>query len=515
MSEPQAIIQELLGRTNMVMAGKRVLILGYGPAGRAVADRIHAMGGLTWVADPNLGRLREAAAAGHRTGPGPDPEIVLALDEAYEAALAPPEAVLYGIHGMVDVTGLEPLGRARDGLASYRLPAGGAVHVFEATTPEAAPWRRGLEKIGWAARAMPVLNALTAGMRLDGLTVGLVLVLEPKTANLALALRSAGARVIVHCPGESTSGDVAEALAREGVTVYADPAATARQDRELALRLLGEGLDVLVDDGSDVIRLAHAEDLVKGLIGAAEETTSGLRPLRVMAAAGQLRIPVLAVNDARSKYLFDNVHGTGQSCVLAALDLTDLKIAGAVCAVAGYGNVGQGVARYARALGARVVVSEVDPFAALRAHHDGYEVRTLLDACHEADLVFSATGVAGTVTAEHLARLKPGAVVAVAGGVEGEVAATGRADIAVLAGGECVNCAAAEGNPIEIMDLSLSVQALAIDHLVRHGSRLSPGVHPMPSDLDERVARAKLAALGAGLDAATAEQRAFLDRGLS
>jgi adenosylhomocysteinase len=192
-----------------------------------------------------------------------------------------------------------------------------------------------------------------------------------------------------------------------------------------------------------------------------------------------------------------------------------MRLAGAVCAVAGYGNVGQGVARYARALGARVIVSEVDPFAALRAHHDGYEVRTLLDACAEADLVFSATGVAATVTTEHLAWLKPGAVVAVAGGVEGEVGATDRRDVTILAGGECVNCAAAEGNPIEIMDLSLSVQALAVAHLVRHGPAMSPGVHPMPAELDERVTRAKLAALGAGLDTPTPEQRAFLDRGLS
>ncbi|MEV4181526.1 adenosylhomocysteinase [Streptosporangium canum] len=374
---------------------------------------------------------------------------------------------------------------------------------------------RGLERIAWARRSMPVLNAIAGELDLTGRTVGLVLVLEPKTANLALTLRDAGADVIVTCPASETADDVAAALVSEGVAVLARSDASPERDRAFALRMLREGLDVLADDGSRVVRLAHAENLLGGLIGAAEETTSGLRPLRVMADRGELRIPVLAVNDARSKYLFDNVHGTGQSCVMAALDLTGLQLAGAVCVVAGYGYVGQGVARYARALGARVVVTEVEPFAALRAHHEGYEVRPLLDACPDADLVFSATGVAHTVTREHLRVMRPGAVVAVAGGVPDEVESGDvPAGVTVLAEGECVNCAAAEGNPIEIMDLSLAVQALAVDHLVRRGSTMAPAVHLLPEELDERVARLKLRALGIGLDTPSARQREFLGRGL-
>jgi adenosylhomocysteinase len=221
---------------------------------------------------------------------------------------------------------------------------------------------------------------------------------------------------------------------------------------------------------------------------------------------------------------------------MAALDLTDLSIAGRVCAVAGYGRVGEGVSRYARALGARVIVTEVDPFAALRAHHDGFEVRPLIDAVPLADVVFSATGVAHTISLEHLAAAKDGAVVAVAGGVDEEIALTGLAEAAaevaevrpgvtryrlaetsvdVLADGDCVNCAAAEGNPIEIMDLSLAVQALAVEHLLIHGASLPPAVHPMPDELDERVARAKLAALEIGLDRPTARQREFLARGVT
>ncbi|MBB5078248.1 adenosylhomocysteinase [Nonomuraea endophytica] len=384
-------------------------------------------------------------------------------------------------------------------------------------------WPGGADRIAWARRFMPVLGALSEELDLDGWRVGLVLVLEPKTANLALALRDAGAEVIVHCPGRETSDDVAAALAHAGVSVLARSGTTRAEDDDLARRLLDAGLDALVDDGSRVIRLAHAEDRLGPLRGAAEETTSGLRPLRVMAADGTLRVPVLAVNDARCKVLFDNVHGTGQSCVMAALDLSGLELDGLTCVVAGYGHVGQGVARYAAALGAQVVVSEVDPFAALRAHHDGLRVLPLIDACPEADLLFSATGVAGTITAGHLAALKPGAFVAVAGGVEDEVERTpggrpvrpGVTDHGgwyLLAEGECVNCAAAEGNPIEIMDLSLSLQALAVGHLL--GRRLPPGVHLLPDELDERVARLKLDALGVRLDRATDRQRAFLDRGL-
>jgi adenosylhomocysteinase len=374
---------------------------------------------------------------------------------------------------------------------------------------------RGLEKISWARRFMPVLNTIAGQLDLTGRRVGLVLMLEPKTANLALTLRDAGADVTVTCPASEVADDVAAALAHEGVTVLARSDASPADDRDFALRMLREGLDVLVDDGSRVVRLAHAENLLDGLVGAAEETTSGLRPLRVMADRGELRIPVLAVNDARSKYLFDNVHGTGQSCVMAALDLTGLQLAGEVCVVAGYGYVGQGVARYARALGARVVVSEVEPFAALRAHHEGYEVLPLLDACPEAGLVFSATGVAHTITGEHLRAMRLGAVVAVAGGVPDEVE-TGDVPpgVTVLAEGECVNCAAAEGNPIEIMDLSLAVQALAVEHLVRRGHAMAHAVHLMPAELDERVARLKLRALGIGLDTPSARQREFLGSGL-
>ncbi|WP_327091222.1 adenosylhomocysteinase [Nonomuraea sp. NBC_01738] len=464
----QAVIQAVLRDTNLLLTGKRVAIAGDAPPG--LAARLRAMG-----AHPG----------------SPIGEADLVFGEAVQPSEVKAGAIVAG---------------------NVRRGGPGGGHGGGQGGGHGGGLGTGAERIAWARRFMPVLGALAGDLRLDGARIGLVLVLEPKTAVLALTLRDAGAEVTVHCPGRETDDDVAAALAREGVGVLAKRGTTRAEDDDLARRMLDQGLDLLVDDGSRVIRLAHAEDRLGPIRGAAEETTSGLRPLRVMRERGELRVPVMAVNDARSKVLFDNVYGTGQSCVMAALDLTGLELDGAVVAVAGYGHVGQGVARYAAALGADVVVSEVEPFAALRAHHDGHRVLPLVRACAEADLVFSATGIAHTITAGHLAAMRPGTYVAVAGGVRDEVELPAPGHVTVLADGECVNCAAAEGNPVEIMDLSLSVQALAVEHLLHHD--LPPAVHLLPEALDERVARLKLAALGLDLDRATEQQRAFLGSGL-
>jgi adenosylhomocysteinase len=384
---------------------------------------------------------------------------------------------------------------------------------------------------------MPVLSTigdeLTRSGILIGRRIGVALSLEPKTATFALTLHEAGAEVVVVSGAESTKDDVAAALAHEGVGVLARSDASAADERGFALQLLDEELDVLVDDGSEIIRFAHAErsKALTRMIGAAEETTSGLRPLRAMENAGELAIPCIAVNDARSKYLFDNLYGTGQSCVMAALDITNLQLAGKVCVVAGYGWVGQGIARYAWALGARVVVTEVDPMQALRAHHDGFAVARLLDTCPIADLVFSATGVAHTITLEHLAAMKDGALIAVGGGVAEEIsvgdlkATTTIVDevrpnvtrytladrtVNILADGECVNLAAGEGNPIEIMDMSLAVQGRAVEYLLTHGTSMSPGVHLLPEELDDWVASTALQTRGIQIDEPSIRQQEFL-----
>lgn len=400
-------------------------------------------------------------------------------------------------------------------------------------------WQRAQEAIDWAARFMPVTNALAEQVResgsVRGLTIGLVLVLEPKTANLALRLAEAGARVSVMCSAENTRDDTAAALARAGVRVLARSDATREQDAAFALSLLDDRPDILVDDGSSVTRLAHTHrpELLDTMIGATEETTSGVRPLRVMEREGSLRIPVITANDARCKLLFDNAHGTGQSTLLTMLDLLRTPLATAHVVVAGFGPVGRGFARHAAALGARVTVCEVDPVAALEALHAGYRVAPLADAARSADLLVSATGIARTVDVEHLLALPDGAAVAVAGGVDDELAlnalvAAGAerapADravetftlpdgrrILVLDDGECINCSAGEGNPIEIMDLSFGVQLSAVDLLAREGRTLAPGVHRLPREADDRVALAKLASLGVAIDRPSEAQRAFLD----
>ncbi len=376
------------------------------------------------------------------------------------------------------------------------------------------------ERIDFAGSHMPVsrglAEALHAAETVHGIRIGIAMVLEPKTAQLALQLRDAGADVAVYAHPDEIDLEVAAALRARGVPVDGNPSLSGAAEREAAIAFLRRGHDLLLDDGSHLIRLAHEEELLAGVRGAAEETTSGLTPLRRMAAEGVLRIPVVAVNDAPMKTAFDNRYGTGQSCVFAIADVLD---AAGICVrdqpavVVGYGPVGEGVAAHLRALGAQVSVTETDPVRALRAAHDGYRTGRLRAVAPGA-LVVSATGAPHTIDAEtlHTAR-----IVAVAGGVPGEVdvdvdgllpfeldgAALPHLERAgdgalLLARGGCVNLAAAEGNPIEIMDLSFAVQLSAVAQLL--DASLPAGVHPFPVDADELVARAALAVRGELLD---------------
>ncbi len=389
----------------------------------------------------------------------------------------------------------------------------------------------GTRRIAWARRGMPVLRGIAQRLAdegtLRGARIGVALVLEPKTANLALALRDAGATVTVHCGGRSTDQETADALTAAGVQVFAEEGVGDERDLELARQYLAAGHDILIDDGASLIRLAHREfpGLVEKLWGAAEETTSGVRPLRAMHAEGALRIPVVAVNDARTKYLFDNVYGTGQSCVMAMLDITNLQLAGRTVVVVGYGWVGSGVAHHAAALGARVVVAELDPVKALQAFHDGHRVMSVAEAAPQAEVVFAATGIAGVVTAAHVEAMPDGVILCTAGGGAYELPmahldALGTArdvragvteyaqpdgrSVLVLTEGDCVNCSTeAEGNPIEVMDLSLSLQALAVELIATTARHWDAGVHPIPDALDDQVARARLAHEGASVEPLT------------
>lgn len=390
------------------------------------------------------------------------------------------------------------------------------------------PRRTAAERVAWARDRMPIVEQLsrtiTAGDAVADLRIGICLVLEPKTAVLAIALAEAGANVSLYGHPEETDTEVADELRRRGITVYADADATPEQAIALMDAFLSEQYHLLIDDGGRVIRRAHhVPGALDSLIGAAEETTSGLRNLAK--EPGGMRIPVIAVNNAKSKTWFDNAIGTGQSCVSTILDLLDPRedgwsIVDARVAIAGYGPVGRGVARHVTALGGRVTIVDIDPRAALRAATDGYPVAaSLVEAAASADLVVSATGYAATVTPEVLRAAAPGTAFAVAGGVDDEIqsttaiAAGARWEpvsqdvehlvypdghrVTVLDRGGCINCTAGEGNPIEIMDLSFGVQLSALDTLLREGATLGAGIHPIDDDADQLVSAIGLAALTA------------------
>lgn len=359
---------------------------------------------------------------------------------------------------------------------------------------------------------MPVVAAGAARLAnsgaLTGRRIGICLVLEPKTAVLALALAQAGAVVSVFGHPEETDQAVAKELRARGIPVFSDP--DRKLEDGLADDFLAQRLHLLIDDGSRLIRrLAAHPEWATELIGAAEETTSGLTPLRALAG---LPFPVVAVNDAGSKLHFDNAHGTGQSCLFTILDLVApdraWPLAGRTVTVAGFGPVGEGFARHTAALGATVLVADPDPVAELRARFAGYRTGRLLDLVGEADLVVSASGHPHTISPDVLEACDSGAVVAVAGGVEDEVdwraaVAAGASwrpvrphveDLCLPSGklvrlldrGGCINCTAGEGNPIEIMDLSFGVQLAALEHLL--SAPLAPGVQPLPVEQDRQVA---------------------------
>jgi adenosylhomocysteinase len=397
----------------------------------------------------------------------------------------------------------------------------------------------GERKIRWVAEWMPVLNLVRDRLAAEGTVRGrrmaVILPVEPKTAYLAAVLAEAGAEVSVAFQGVMVHDDVAAGLAARGVEVFARAGSTREEELRFFEEVLARRPEVVIDDRADVIRLAHTShpEVIDDLIGASEETTSGVVQLRAMEADGTLKVPCIAANDARCKYLFDNRYGTGQSAVNAVLDRTNLLAADKDVVVVGYGWVGKGIATRARGLAARVTVCEVEPFAALEAYHDGFDVAPLVEACAVADIVISATGVRQTIGAEAIAALRDGAILANAGAVDDEIDVAYLADIAVetrlardhveefvlpdgrtlylVGAGVVVNLSAGEGHPAEIMDLTFAVQALSGAYLMQHGRDLEPRVHTLPAEIDEQIARMKLEALGLRIDALTPAQAAFLN----
>jgi adenosylhomocysteinase len=396
----------------------------------------------------------------------------------------------------------------------------------------------GERKIRWVSEWMPVLNLVRDRLRSEGTVAGrrlaVILPVEPKTAYLAAILAEAGAEVSVAFQGVMVHDDVAAGLAARGVEVFAQAGSTREEELRFFEEVLARRPEVVIDDRAAVIRLAHTThpEVLESLIGASEETTSGVVQLRAMEADGTLKVPCIAANDARCKYLFDNRYGTGQSSVNAVLDRTNLLAADKDVVVVGYGWVGKGIALRLRGLAARVTVCEVDPFAALEAYHDGFEVLPLVEACAGADVVISGTGVRCTVGPDALEALPDGALLANAGAVDDEIdvewlraqaeevrAARDHVEEFVLRDGRSlflvgagvvVNLSAGEGHPAEIMDLTFAVQALSGAYLMQHGGELEPRVHTLPAEIDEEIARLKLETLGVRIDELTAPQKAFL-----
>jgi adenosylhomocysteinase len=406
-------------------------------------------------------------------------------------------------------------------------------HILD---PSLAP--AGARKIDWAAAHAPVMRRMRERMIADGSVrgrrIGVVLALEPKTAFLAQTLADAGAEVSLACNASMTADDVAAALATRGVEVFARSDATPDEERDAYAEVLARRPEIIIDDMAELIRMAHTTHAaaLDQLTGATEETTSGVVALRAMAADGALRIPCIAANDARCKQLFDNRYGSGQSVMAALMDTTNLLIAGTVVLVVGYGWVGHGLARVARGLGARVVVAEIDPVAALEAHHDGHDVAPVAEACTVANWVITATGCRGALGLAAIESCRDGTILANAGGPADEIdvdGLRGRAtqerevrphvvefglddgrSVFLVGDGRCVNLSAGEGHPIEIMDLTFAVQGFSARHLALHAHEMTPGLHQLPGDIDDDIAREKLADLGLGIDTLTPAQHTFL-----
>ena len=402
--------------------------------------------------------------------------------------------------------------------------------------------RAGVRRVDWAERSMPVLRSVrerfAAERPLAGLRVAACLHVTAETANLLRALRAGGAEVWLAASNPlSTQDDTAAALVTEyGVAVHAWAGMdTAAYDRNL-VTVLASRPHLLLDDGCDLVNTVHSDrpDLLEGVLGGCEQTTTGVIRLRRMSVEGELRFPMVAVNDTRTKRMFDNRYGTGQSTVDGVLRATNTLLAGRTVVVAGFGYCGRGLAERFRGMGSNVVVTEVDPVKALDAVMHGYTVATMEVAAGLGDVFVTATGNRDVIRGEHMAVMRDGAILANSGHFDLEidlnaldalsvevdrgvreqadeyVFADGRR-LLLLSEGRLVNLGAAEGHPAAVMDMSFAVQALTTAWLARSHGELGPGVVEVPVELDNEVARLELAALGVGIDVLTPEQQTYLN----
>ncbi|HFC98643.1 MAG TPA: adenosylhomocysteinase [Thermosulfurimonas dismutans] len=399
---------------------------------------------------------------------------------------------------------------------------------------------KGRLRIEWAAKDMPVLNLIREEFErekpLQGLRIGACLHVTTETANLMVTLKAGGAELALCASNPlSTQDDVAASLVRDfGIPVFA----VRGEDRDTYYAHIKAVLDtrphITMDDGADLISTLHAErpEQAAEVMGGTEETTTGVIRLRAMARDGALKYPVIAVNDALTKHLFDNRYGTGQSTIDGILRATNRLLAGSIFVVAGYGWCGRGLALRARGMGARVIVTEVDPLKALEAVMDGFEVMPMEEAAERGDFFCTVTGDLAVIRKEHFLRMKDGAIVANSGHFNVEIDLEGLSEISrekrrirehveeytlvngrriyILAEGRLVNLAAAEGHPSAVMDMSFANQALCCAYLARHARELENKVYAVPQEIDRRVAQLKLSAMGIRIDRLTPEQEKYL-----
>lgn len=403
----------------------------------------------------------------------------------------------------------------------------------------ASLYASGEQKIQWVKSFMPLLSGLetefAAEKPFSGLRVALSVHLEAKTAYLCRVLQAGGAEMYVTGSNPlSTQDDIAAALAKSGMSVFAVHGASAEEYHAHLQEVIKVRPNIIIDDGGDLVNLIHNEyrELLPEVLGGCEETTTGIIRLQAMAADGALEFPMLAVNNAKCKYLFDNRYGTGQSVWDGINRTTNLIVAGKTVVVAGYGWCGKGVSMRAKGLGAQVVVTEVDAVKAMEAVMDGFTVLPMEEAAEIGDFFVTVTGCKDVITEKAMRRMKNGAILCNAGhfnveinigdleklsvaqfesrkNITGYKMADGRV-LHLIAEGRLVNLAAGDGHPAEIMDMSFAIQALCARYIAQHKG-LSKGVHFVPEEIDREVARRKLAAWGVKVDVLSPEQKTYLN----
>ncbi len=396
-------------------------------------------------------------------------------------------------------------------------------------------------KINWVERNMPVLRGIGEDFKREkpfaGMKVALSVHLEAKTAYLCRVMEMGGAKMYVTGSNPlSTQDDVAAALVSGGMNVFAEYGCSMEQYEQCLEEVLKVGPNIIIDDGGDLVHLMHTKytDLIPNVIGGCEETTTGINRLRMMSRKGELKFPMVMVNDADCKHMFDNRYGTGQSVWDGICRTTNLIIAGKYVVISGYGWCGKGVTLRAKGLGAKVIVTETDPVRALEAVMDGYEVMPMKEAAKIGDIFCTVTGGRDIITAEHFPLMKDGAILSNAGhfnievdmealermavrkyearhNIQGYVMPNGKT-LFTIAEGRLVNLAAADGHPAEIMDMSFAIQALSAQFLANNKGKLSADVVAVPKDIDEAVARRKLKAMGVEIDTLSRTQADYLGK---